>query len=141
MPIRDKNGKTLFFCRRSVKTKFFNYPSGVEKPIYGIYELDKEASEVIVCESMFNALTCRVYGKQAVSLLGLGTESQYKQLEKLPCRKLIIGLDPDKAGRRAGQKLKERLKSKKLISFLDVPEGKDINDLTRQEFDKLTQYY
>lgn len=140
-PVRDINGNTLFVARRAIYHKLFYYPEEVDKPIYGIYELDKNASEVIVCESMFNALTCRVYGRQAVALLGLGTESQYKQLEKLHCRKLIIGLDPDKAGYKAGQKLKEKLKSKKLISFLDIPQGKDINDLTRQEFDKLTQYY
>lgn len=140
-PVRDINGNTLFVARRAIYQKLFYYPEDVDKPIYGIYELDKNATEVIVCESMFNALTCRVYGKQAVALLGLGTESQYKQLEKLPCRKLIIGLDPDKAGRRAGLKLKEKLKSKKLISFLNLPEGKDINDLTKQEFEKLTQYF
>lgn len=140
-PVRDINGNTLFVARRAIHQKLFYYPQDVDKPIYGIYELDKTAKEVIVCESMFNALTCQVYGKQAVALLGLGTESQYKQLEKLPCRKLIIGLDPDNAGFKAGQKLKQRLQGKKIISFLDVPQGKDINDLTEQEFNKLTQYY
>ena len=29
-PIRDKNGNCLFIARRSVKTKFFSYPQGVE---------------------------------------------------------------------------------------------------------------
>lgn len=140
-PVRDINGNTLFIARRAIHQKLFYYPENVDKPIYGIYELDKTAKEVIVCESMFNALTCQVYGRQAIALLGLGTETQYKQLEQLPCRKLIIGLDPDNAGYKAGQKLKQRLQGKKLISFLDVPKGSDINDLTEQEFNQLTQYY
>lgn len=140
-PVRDINGNTLFVARRAIYQKLFYYPQNVDKPLYGIYELDKNAAEIIVCESMFNALTCRVYGKQAIALLGLGTETQYKQLEQLKARKLIIGLDPDKAGSRAGLRLKNRLKNKKIISFLDVPEGKDINDLTEEEFNKLTQYY
>lgn len=140
-PVRDINGNTLFVARRAIHTKLFYYPENVDKPIYGLYELDKTANEVIVCESMFNALTCQVYGRQAVALLGLGTESQYKQLEKLPCRKLIIGLDPDKAGRGAGQKLKQRLQRKKLVSFLDIPGGRDLNDLSLEEFTKLTEYY
>lgn len=140
-PVRDINGNTLFVARRAIHMKLFNYPSDVDKPIYGIYELEKNADEIIVCESMFNALTCRVYGKQAVALLGLGTESQYEVLEKLPCRKLIIGLDPDKYGKRAALKLKKRLEKKKLISFLDIPDGKDINDLTRKEFENLEEYY
>ena len=140
-PVRDINGNTLFVARRAINTKLFYYPEDVDKPIYGIYELDKSAKEVIVCESMFNALTCQVYGKQAVALLGLGTESQYKQLEQLKARKLIIGLDPDKAGNKARQRLKKRLLGKKIISFLDIPEGKDINDLTFKEFNNLVQYY
>ena len=41
-PIRDINGNCLFVARRSVKTKFFNYPEGVEKPLYGLYELNKK---------------------------------------------------------------------------------------------------
>lgn len=140
-PVRDINGNTLFVARRAIHQKLFYYPVDADKPIYGIYELDKKAREVIICESMFNALTCQVYGKQAVALLGLGTESQYQQLEQLPCRELVIGLDPDNAGYKAGQKLKERLRGKKIISFLDVPQGKDINDLSMEEFNKLTKYY
>ena len=34
-PNRDINGNCLFIARRSVKTKFFNYPQDVEKHIYG----------------------------------------------------------------------------------------------------------
>lgn len=140
-PVRDINGNTLFVARRAIHQKLFYYPENVDKPIYGIYELDKTAKEIIICESMFNALSCQVYGKQAVALLGLGTEEQYKQLAQLPARKLIVGLDPDNAGLKAGQKLKQKLKHKKLISFLDIPQGKDINDLSREEFNQLTQYY
>ena len=140
-PVRDINGNTLFIARRAINQKLFYYPENTDKPIYGLFELDKNASEVIICESMFNALTCQVYGKQAVALLGLGTESQYQQLERLSCRKLIIGLDPDNAGFKAGQKLKDRLKHKKIITFLDVPEGKDLNDLSLEEFKNLKEYY
>jgi len=140
-PVRDINGNTLFIARRAIHQKLFHYPVAQDKPIYGIYELDKTANEVIICESMFNALTCAVYGKHAVALLGLGTQSQYEQLAQLPCRELVIGLDPDNAGYRAGQKLKEKLKGKKIISFLDIPQGKDINDLTMEEFNKLQKYY
>ena len=83
----------------------------------------------------------KTFHKQAVALLGLGTESQYKQLEQLKARKLIIGLDPDKAGNKARKRLKNRLLGKKIISYLDIPEGKDINDLTLEEFNNLIEYY
>ena len=141
-PVRDATGGTLFIARRSVDTKFFNYPKGVDKPVYGIYELmqlDPFPDEVIICESMFNCLTCYVYGKPAVALLGTGDPAQYEQLKKLPVRKYILGLDPDDAGNRGREKIKKYLGTSKIITEYIIPEGKDINDLTKEEFDNLQE--
>lgn len=139
MPIRDKNGKTLFFCRRSVKSKFFNYPEGVEKPIYGIYELPKECREIVVCESVFNALTCVKYGKPAIALLGTGNNYQYEQINRLPVRTIILGFDGDEAGDKGAIRFARNVKNK-IIHKYDIPRGKDINDLTKEEFDNLKIY-
>lgn len=140
-PVRDKDGNTLFIARRSVDMKLFHYPEGVDKPVYGLYELPKNTDEIIICESIFNALTCYVYGKPAVALLGLGTEYQYKQLRELPCRKFITALDPDKAGQKATQRLKRALGKNKLVTSYVIPEGKDINDLSKKEFENLLEIF
>lgn len=140
-PVRDINGNTLFIARRSVDIKFFHYPEGINKPVYGLYELPKDAKEVIVCESILNALTCYVYGKPAVALLGLGTEYQYEQLRKLGCRKIITALDPDAAGQRATARLKKALNGSKLVTSYIIPEGKDINDLEKEEFENLQELF
>ena len=82
-PVRDIEGTCLFIARRSVVGKFFNYPKDVVKPVYGLYELKlehKEHEELIVCESMLDALTAWVYGKPAVALNGLGNDLQFRQL-------------------------------------------------------------
>lgn len=140
-PVRDINGNTLFIARRSVDIKFFHYPEGINKPVYGLYELPKDAKEVIVCESILNALTCYVYGKPAVALLGLGTEYQYEQLRKLGCRKIITALDPDAAGQQATARLKKALNGSKLVTSYIIPEGKDINDLEKEEFENLQELF
>ena len=140
MPIRDDKGRTLFFCRRSVKTKFFNYPSGVEKPIYGIYELPKDCKEIVVCESVFNALTCVKYGKPAIALLGLGTHEQLIQLNKLPTRLFILATDKDDAGKNARIKIRKYLKNKivREFDYSSYPQHcNDINDMTEEEFNNL----
>lgn len=142
-PVRDINGNTLFVAKRSVITKFFNYPSGVEKPVYGLFELSQLPEfpkELIICESMINAITCWVYGKYAVALNGTGTPYQYKQLAKLPCRKYISGLDPDKAGIKGTERLKNALKNRIITSY-NIPRGKDINDLTFEEFLNLEEFF
>ena len=142
-PIRDISGNTLFIARRSVNYKYFNYPSGAEKPLYGIYELyaGSMPSEVIVCESMLDALTCWVYGKYAVALNGLGSELQYKQLHDLPCRKLILATDNDDAGKKARKKLRERIKNKIITEYILPSNKKDINELTKEEFDNLKEVF
>ena len=123
-PIKDKYGNCLFIARRSVKSKYFNYPNNIEKPVYGIYELYKQnefPTEVYICESMIDALTLWGIGKYAVALNGLGTDYQFKQLNELPCRKYILATDNDTAGLKAREKIKHSIKNK-LITEIIIPE-------------------
>jgi len=140
-PVKDINGNTLFIARRSISNKLFHYPEDINKPVYGLYELPKNVEEIIICESIINALTCYVYGKPAVALLGLGTKYQYEQLKNLKCRKFIIALDPDDAGDKATKKLKYYLRKNKIITSYQLIKGKDINDLTNEEFNNLEEFF
>jgi DNA primase len=137
-PMRDINGNTLFLVRRNVSYKFFSYPPDVQKPVYGIYEIDNDVDEIIVCESIINALTCFAHGKTAVALLGLGTNYQMEQLKQLKQRKIILALDGDEAGERASLRIRNCLKNK-IVSKILLPTGKDINDLEKEQFEYLYQ--
>lgn len=146
-PIRDINGNTLFIARRSVNTKFFNYPQGVEKPVYGLYELyqlKEFPKEVYICESMIDALTIWCYGKYAIALNGLGNELSFSQLQKFPCRKFILATDNDEAGKKARVRLRNVLKNK-IVTELDCstyPIGaKDINDMNKEQFQNLKEKF
>ena len=163
MPVRDINGNTLFVARRSVKTKFFNYPKGVEKPLYGLYELKIAAywfgqlnrtrkeqeecprytypNEIIVCESMIDALTAWQYGKYAVAMNGLGTELQFKQLRELPCRKLILATDNDEAGMKARANIRKKVTNKIITEYRFPKNKKDLNDLDFSEFQALEEIF
>lgn len=147
-PVRDIDGNTVFVARRSVQTKFFNYPMNVEKPVYGLYELyhseagDLFPSEVIICESMIDALTCWVYGRPAVALNGLGNDLQFKQLNRMPCRKFILATDMDEAGLKARKRIKSNIKSKLVTEYIwDLNVAKDINDMSKDYFDNLREIY
>lgn len=135
-PVRDIEGRTLFLCRRSIKGKIYNYPQGVTKPVYGIDRVTNKSS-VIICESCINALTARTYGYQAVALLGTGNSYQISQLKELGVREYVLCMDGDDAGRRASNKLKRSLCSTSLIWTINMPDGKDLNDLSREEFEEL----
>lgn len=138
-PVRDKQGRTLFFVRRSVSGKYFNMPKDIQKPVYGIDMIPKGCTSIVICESCLNALTAIKYGKTAVALLGTGNPYQIQQLKELGIREFIIALDPDEAGRKGTARLKRELKKVALVwEYADIPEGKDLNDLTFEEFQNLT---
>jgi len=162
-PVRDIHGNCLFIARRSVNTKFFNYPEGVEKPLYGLYELYQQHTDhpmldkngmrngfsrsynfdtVIVCESMFDALSFWVAGKYAVALNGLGNELQFKQLRELQCREIILATDMDERGLAARERIRKNLNNTKLIAEYFFPKGrKDANDCTKEELKNLQKVY
>lgn len=137
-PVRDKNGNVLFILRRAISSKRFFIPDDVQKPVYGIYELPKGINTVVVCESCFNALTSVRYGKPAIALLGTGTPYQIEQLKRLGVKSFILALDPDEGGRKGTARLRKALKSCAIVwSYVGIPEGKDVNDLTEEEFNNL----
>jgi hypothetical protein len=161
-PVRDVDGNCLFVARRNVKSKIFNYPKGVEKPLYGLYELaymvygkgkwkytlsgpidgGKEykvtatmnfPSDIFITESMIDCILLWQAGHYAVALNGTGSELQYEQLRKLPIRHLILATDNDKAGRLAKEKIRKNVPNR-LITEIDFPSDiKDIGDLGKSK--------
>lgn len=154
-PVKDVNGKCLFVARRQIKTKRFDLPKDIEKPLYGLYEVCKYTeehlvlggrgrhypiSEIYVCEGLFDCLRLWCNGKFAVAGFGcLFSEYQIRQLESLPTRHLILALDNDEAGRSATERLKKRIRNK-LISVVELPVGrKDIGECSDDEICKLKE--
>lgn len=137
-PVRDINGNTLFLCRRSIEGKYFNYPRGVTKPVYGLFELPKNCERVVICESCLDALQVVKYGVPAVALLGTGNPYQVEQLKRLGVREFILGLDADDAGRKGTARLKRALHDVAIVwEYAGIPEGKDLNDLDYETFRNL----
>jgi DNA primase len=137
-PVRDEMGRCLFISRRSIYGKTFFLPKNIQKPVYGIYELPKNCKEVLICESVFNALTAVAYGRPAVALFGTGDQYQYEVLNKLPVRKYVLALDPDNAGENGIKKLKYAIRGK-FLTRLVFPPTRDLNDLQYEEFVNLPE--
>jgi DNA primase len=143
-PVHDLTGGVVFVQRRAIGKKQFMNESIAAKGqvVYGLYHVYKNLSwikEVVICESIIDALTCWVYRVPAVATLGaLPTTKQIELLNKVPVRKFITGLDNpliDKAGKDGSIRLAEQLGKTKLINYLKFPEGvKDINEMTEEQF-------
>ena len=139
-PVRDAEGRTQFIYRRGVSTKLFYMPEGLVKPLYGIWELsqlkDKPRS-IIICEAIINSLTCIKWGYHSVALMATGNSFQIDQLRQLGAHEFVFALDPDEAGQRAVRKLKRALSDVAITWTITMPEGKDVNDCSEEEFNML----
>lgn len=137
-PVKDINGNVLFVARRSIEGKFFFLPEGYDKPLYGIYELPKGCKSVDIVESVFNLTTSVKYGRPTICLLGTGTVEQCSELRKLGVQEFRLNLDPDEAGRKGTKRLKRALHDVAIVwEYSGIPEDKDVNNLTKEEFDSL----
>ena len=112
-PVKSINGTCIFVARRQIKTKVFNIPKGIDKPLYALYEATISTAKVVyVCEGLFDCLRFWCNGKVAVAGFGcLFSDYQVELLEQLPQRTLVFALDNDDAGRQATQRLKTRIKN------------------------------
>lgn len=129
-PIRDLNGDCVFVARRSVNSKFFNYPSGVNKPVYLANEFTSgKYKSAYICESFLNALTCWKYEIPAMALMGTGNSKQYEILKSLPVREYVLAFDPDEAGERATERFRRNVTNKIIREIKYEEKDKDINDL------------
>lgn len=139
-PVNDIYGNCVFVARRSVEGKFFSYPSGSEKPVYLLDHIVKNRiKEIHVCESAFNALTLWCYGIPAVALFGTGSANQYELLNSCGVRSYVLCFDGDRAGDIGKSKFVKNIKGA-LIYSVDIPRGKDVNDLTKEEFESLEKH-
>ena len=135
-PIRDINKNCIGIGRRSIYQKQYLYPPEMIKPLYGLYELSYPINYLYIVEGPFNLWSLYEWGKRAVALLGTGTKYQYQQLLKVDCQGYVLCLDPDNAGRNGTYKLANFLidNDKKKIFVGDLPDGRDVNDLSYEEF-------
>lgn len=132
-PIRNIRGDCVFVATRSIKTKFFGLPQGIDKPIYQGYRFTMgRYKTAYITESFLNCLTCWKYGKPAMATIGTGNKKQYEILNKLPVREYILAFDPDEAGIKATERFRKNVHGK-IIKELVYPDNRDINDL-QEEF-------
>ena len=133
-PVRNIKGKISFITRRSVKEKKFIIDKDINKDVYLLYNIIKDnIKEVYVCESQINALTLESWGYRAIALLGTGSDYQYSILNKCHIIQYHLCFDGDEAGDNGIKKFISNIDNA-FIDIIEIPRGKDINDLTKEEF-------
>lgn len=138
-PVWDETGKLWMLTRRSVKNKQFIIDKDKEKPVYLMnYIREKNISEVTVVESQINALTAWGFGYPAVATFGCNvTDKQMEIFNKSGLKRILLCFDGDEAGRKGTKKFIDNIRKDIFVDVIVMPQGKDVNDLTEEEFNKL----
>lgn len=138
-PVRDEYGRLVFITRRSVKAHFFMIPKEVEKPVYLLYYiLQHHITRIIVTEGQIDALTAWSYGVPAVATMGSPSEEQIKLLNSSGVRIIITMFDNDVGGECFTRKFDKFIRKDVFLLHATLPKGvKDINDLTKEQFDEV----
>jgi hypothetical protein len=141
IPIRDKEGKFIFFKLRkdpdddNNDTKYKFYPIGSEAALYGLDEIQGEQELIVITEGEFDRLLLVSSGVPAItSTAGAGTfkDDWLDDLEEIT--NIYICFDRDEAGDKGSEKLIKMIGDKfpdKNIYRIALPEmenGKDITD-------------
>ena len=113
----------------------------LDKSIYLLDTIKKyKYTTVYVVESQINALTLWGWGYPSVALFGTGSEHQYNLLKKSGIRNFVLCFDGDTAGRQGAKKLVKTLPVSSMVTVVQLPESKDVNDLTKEEFERLPRF-
>ena len=138
-PVWDIKSNLKMVTARSVTTKRFWIPENIDKPVYLLNFIVKEGIDTVyVCESQINTLYAWSLGYPAIGLIGTGSFNQYRELRKSGIRNFILCLDGDTAGYKATKRFIENMKNDVIISVVEIPQGKDLNDLSKEEFENLS---
>ena len=139
-PVRDEKGNLIMLTRRSIENKTFVIDADKEKPVYLLYYLlEHNIQEAYVFESQINALTAWTHGFPGICLFGTGSQHQYDILNKSNIRVYNLLFDGDEAGDKGIKKFLSNIRKDVIVNIIKIPRGKDFNDLTYEEAEKLIQ--
>lgn len=140
-PVWDEHNHLVGITERSVNTKNFYIPEGINLPIYLLnYIKNENISEVYVVESQIDALYLWGFGYPAIALFGTGGKKSYNILKRSGIRIYHLCLDGDLAGRHGMLRFINNMPDDIMIDIIQLPQGKDVNDLTKEQFDNLNHY-
>jgi DNA primase len=138
-PAYDLNGNLVMMPKRSIDTKSFYLDKELEKPVYCLdYIMKHNYRAALITEGPFDTLTGWEYGYPTCGTFGQPSPYQIDQINKSCISVLYAAFDNDEAGQKFTRALKRNLDKRIILIELKLPNGKkDINDLSKEELDKI----
>ena len=133
-PMKNLSGNIMGFIRRNTLEKKFHVDRGMDKLLYGMYELrltNYERFDIIIVESNVDALYLWSLGYPALALNGTGSYTQYDLISKMGFRVIYLMLDNDEFGKKGIDRMIKNVPTQK-FKIVSYPDGvKDANDMDK----------
>jgi DNA primase len=128
IPIHDEHGFLVAYAGRSVDgtEPKYRFPPRFRKSIvlFNLHRAVGYGDSVIVVEGFFDAVNVHQAELPCVvALMGCSLSQQQEALLQEHFREVVLLLDGDNAGRRAGTTIAQRLVSKVSTRLVEIPEG------------------
>lgn len=139
---RDKASRPSgLVCRRiteDVEPKYMNSGGMKKSQSFIGYDKARRKEEVTMVEGILDSLYLNNFQYPAVAIGGTSfSSSQLRALEDSEIERINIALDRDEAGQAGTEKIIKQLQGAELKPYvLNLPEGKDPDDILREEGDE-----
>ena len=145
IPLRDEHGKLVGISGRvisdelNVKDKY-NIIKGSNKAniLYGLHlarPYIQKSGSVLIVEGFTDVWRCWQYGKyNVVAICGKDATPEQIRLILSNAFTVAVALDGDKSGQKGADKIQNAVIDYTAFYRVDIPQGRDIGDLSREEF-------
>lgn len=145
MPLEDQDNRLVGYSGRRIKAdmvaKWMHKPNGLQlgKIVPGIGLNNvwiREKAEIIIVEGIFDCIRTWDYGyKHVATTMAANITDEQVRLIQMNAFTVILGYDNDLAGRNATRKAIEKMQHSLDMWILDIPEGSDPCELSKEEMD------
>jgi DNA primase len=145
IPIENEAGELVAYAGRSIDASEPKYklPAGFKKSqvLYNLARAveDDSMGTVVVVEGFFDCVKVVQAERACVALMGCSLSRDQEQQLADHFRKVVIMLDGDDAGRRAALEIAARLARKVWVRVVEVPRGRQPDQLAIGEIRELLQ--
>ena len=143
IPIENENGELVAYAGRSIDGTEPKYklPAGFKKSqvLYNLARALEEDSTgvVVLVEGFFDCIKVVLAEHVCVALMGCSLSDEQEAQLVARFRQVVVLLDGDHSGRKAAGEIAGRLAQKLWVRVVDVPDGKQPDELSTQELQEL----
>jgi len=142
IPIHNEEGELIAYAGRAIDDKTepkYKVPAGFRKSLvlFNLHRAENSNDRVVLVEGFFDVMKVHQAGFPfVVSLMGSVLSEHQEHLLVENFDSVILLLDGDEAGRSATSEIALRLVRKVFVQVIEIPEGKQPDQLSSEELQK-----